>query len=382
MCNTLNEPARQIRHKLVFMQTYRVIGLMSGTSLDGVDLAYCIFHRVNGEWQYEITCADCLPYPDTWKNRLYNLIQTDIETYLKTDAEYGQYIGQLINEFIHRNGLSGKVDVIASHGQTIIHRPHLGFTAQIGSGAAIAETTHLPVVCNLRANDVAAGGQGAPVVPLTDKHLFAPYLFCLNLGGIANISCKLNNGGIVGYDICPNNLLLNYLAGKLGLPYDAGGQIAASGTVYLPLLEQLNQLPFYNLPFPKSLDADFVPQTVLPLLNRFTLPLPHLLCTCTEHIATQIARQVEQLYQLPVNTGCGNTMLITGGGAFNSFLIQRIAALSNAQTLIPDELTVNYKEALAMAFMSVLRLREEPNCLASVTGARTNTVNGCIYFAR
>ncbi|OWY21045.1 anhydro-N-acetylmuramic acid kinase [Sphingobacteriales bacterium UPWRP_1] len=364
------------------MQKYRIIGLMSGTSLDGVDLAYCLFHRVNGQWQYQITCADCLPYSDAWKNRLSNLIHTDIETYLKTDADYGYYLGQLLNEFIHRHHLHGKVDAIASHGQTIIHRPHLGFTAQIGSGAAIAETTHLPVVCNLRANDVAAGGQGAPVVPLTDNYLFAPYLFCLNLGGIANISCKLNNGGIVGYDICPNNLLLNYLSGKLGLPYDAGGQIAASGTPHLPLLEQLNQLPFYSLPFPKSLDADFVPQMVLPLLNRFNLPLPNLLCTCAEHIATQIAQQVELLYQLPVNPNCGRTLFITGGGAFNTYLVQRISALVNAQTLVPNELTVNYKEALAMAFMAVLRLRNEPNCLSSVTGARTNTVSGCIYFAR
>lgn len=365
------------------MNTYKVIGLMSGTSLDGIDLAYCTFHRVNNKWQYEIVCADCFPYSDEWKNRLSTLINTDIVTYLKTDAEYGHYLGQVINQFIEQHHLRGKVTCIASHGQTIIHQPHNGFTAQIGSGAHIAIACQLPVICNLRANDVAAGGQGAPVVPLTDLHLFTQYSFCLNLGGIANISCKLPNGGIIGYDICPNNLLLNHLAALQGLPYDAGGQLAAQGTLNPNLLAQLNQLPFYQQPYPKSLDAGFVPQTVLPIVNQYPLaPSQDLLCTCVEHIAQQIARQVNLLCtQNPMLQNKEAAMLVTGGGAFNTYLISRMQALLNLAVVVPDELSINYKEALAMAFMAVLRLREEPNCLSSVTGATLDTVGGCMYYA-
>ncbi|HRI27573.1 MAG TPA: anhydro-N-acetylmuramic acid kinase [Chitinophagales bacterium] len=364
------------------MQTYRIIGLMSGTSLDGLDIAYCTFTHHQNTWQYSITHAECIPYPDAWKQRLGGLIHTDIVTYLKTDAEYGFYIAQLVNGFMHRHGLMGKTDCIAWHGQTIIHQPQNRFTAQIGNGAELAVHTGVPVVCNLRANDVAAGGQGAPVVPITDKWLFPQYLFCLNIGGIANISCKLAGGGIIGYDICPANLLLNYLASLQGLPYDPNGNLAQSGSLHPPLLQQLNTLPFYGQPYPKSLDAGFVPNHILPLLQHAgTLPTTHLLHTATEHIATQIAAQVTLLLQqAQPDISLAPQMLITGGGAFNDYLVSRIAALSHIPCIVPHQLTVNYKEALAMAFMAALRLQGQPNCLSTVTGAAKDTIGGCIYL--
>ncbi len=355
---------------------------MSGTSLDGLDIAYCTFRLYKQKWQYKILNAECITYTNEWRERLANLVSKDLITYLATDADYGYYLGTLVNQFIEKHQLRGEVQHIASHGQTIIHRPNLHFSAQIGNGAAIAETTKLPVVCNLRANDIAAGGQGAPVVPFTDLYLFPEHRFCLNLGGIANISCKLSGQRIIGYDICPNNLILNYLANLLGKPYDSEGKLAESGNLHENLLAALNDLSYYQHPYPKSLDAGFVQQELLPLLSNVQIPMQDQLRTVAEHIAIQIARQIDLINQTEViDQQTQNTLLITGGGTFNTHLIQRIAASTSAQTIIPDSLTINYKEALAMAFMAVLRLRHQPNCLSSVTGATHNTVGGCIYYA-
>ncbi|QQS29401.1 MAG: anhydro-N-acetylmuramic acid kinase [Sphingobacteriales bacterium] len=364
------------------MKTYRIIGLMSGTSLDGLDIADCTFSYYRKRWRYRIHHATCIEYSDEWRERLATLIDKDLTTYLATDAEYGVYLGTLVNQFIEAHNLAGKIQIIASHGQTIIHRPDLHFSAQIGNGAAIAETTKLPVICNLRANDIAAGGQGAPVVPFTDLHLFLKHRFCLNLGGIANISCKLTGNRIIGYDICPNNLILNNLAHQLGYPYDNGGNLAAAGNIDSGLLDALNGLPYYRQPYPKSLDARFVPQILMPLLLNFRLPVQDKLRTIVEHIAIQTGLQTTLINQQEsIDPQTQNSMLITGGGAFNTFLISRIATFSGCNIIVPDSLTINYKEALAMAFMAVLRLQCQPNCLSSVTGATHNTVGGCVYYA-
>lgn len=364
------------------MNSYRIIGLMSGTSLDGLDIAYCSFRLYKQKWQYKILNAECISYTDEWRERLATLVSKDLITYLTTDADYGYYLGMLVNQFITKHQLLGKVQYIASHGQTIVHQPNLRFSAQIGNGAAIAETTKLPIICNLRANDIAAGGQGAPVVPFTDLNLFPEHRFCLNLGGIANISCKLSGQRIIGYDICPNNLILNYLANLMGKPYDSEGKLAESGNLHETLLTSLNDLPYYQRPYPKSLDAAFVQQEVLPVLLNYQIPVQDQLRTIVEHIAIQIAGQIVLINQNEdIDHQTQNTLLITGGGAFNTHLIQRIAALTSAKTIVPDHLTINYKEALAMAFMAVLRLRHQPNCLSSVTGATHNTVGGCVYFS-
>lgn len=365
------------------MSTYKVIGLMSGSSLDGVDLVYCKFENVAGKWQYEILETAYTPYPTKWKLRLRNLVLQNAITYIKTHTFYGHYLAELINQFIAQKEIDKQeIDFIASHGQTIFHQPDKLLTSQIGDGAAIAVKTGLPVICNFRTCDVALGGQGAPIVPIGDVHLFAEHRFCLNLGGIANISCKVNDERVIAYDTCASNLVLNKLAGHFNLDYDEGGKIAAQGKVHDDLLAELNSSWYYRKPYPKSLSGGWVNRVMLPIFNRFRVTPQGKLRTAVEHMAIQIATEINHIYEregIPPNPE--DSMLVTGGGALNTFLMERIADKAPVKVVIPDEDTVNFKEALIMGFIGVLRIREEVNCLSSVTGAKKDTVGGTIYYA-
>lgn len=364
------------------MKSYNVIGMMSGSSLDGIDLVYCTFEYDEGQWSYAIVQSEFIPYPHKWKLRLRNLVLQNAITYIKTHTFYGHYIGEVIQDFVKKYELEGKVDFIASHGQTIFHQPDKLLTSQIGDGAAIAIRTKIPVICNFRTNDVAVGGQGAPIVPIGDRHLFSDYRFCLNLGGIANISAEIDGKRIVAYDICACNLLLDRLAHEVDKDYDPEGQIAASGLIHPPLLEELNQSWYYNKSYPKSLSAGWVNKVILPIFRHYPIPIENLLRTVVEHIAQQIGRDIEHIYeQENMDKAEGEQLLITGGGAFNTFLIQRIQANTSLNVVVPDDVTVKFKEALIMAFVGVLRMRGEPNCLACVTGAKRDTVGGMIYHA-
>jgi anhydro-N-acetylmuramic acid kinase len=260
---------------------------------------------------------------------------------------------------------------VASHGHTIFHNPLLHYTTQIGEGAAIAAGCGLPVVCDFRTGDVAAGGQGAPLVPLGDELLFGDYDYCLNLGGFANISMQsLNNR--IAFDIVPANIILNHFANQRGKAYDPNGEIAASGQVQENLLQSLNDLAYYHIRPPKSLGREWVESEVLPLLSDTGLELEDAACTFCEHIAQQIAACLEN--------GPQKKMLVTGGGAFNTYLVQRITALTQVKLIVPDVKTVNYKEALVFAFLGLLRMQAKPNCLASVTGASHNVSGGAVYL--
>ncbi len=363
---------------------YRSIGLMSGSSLDGLDIAFVEFQEQGGKWNYEILQADCYAYPDDWVTKLKDAIYLSAKDYQLLHAEYGHFTGQQVNRFIEEHQLQYKVAVIASHGHTTFHIPDKKMTAQLGDGAAIAAVTQLPVVSDLRALDVAFGGQGAPIVPIGEKLLLGEYNFFLNLGGIANISAKENpssGSGFTAFDVCPANRVLNMLANELGAAYDDGGQIAASGTVNEALLEKLNALEYYQLPYPKSLANDFGTDIVYPIIKDSGIEIKDAARTFVEHIVVQLSNVIVTLSnQQPATSN--QRLLATGGGAFNTFLIKRLSENLkelNVEVIVPDKKLVNFKEALIMAFIGVLRWRQEYNVLSSVTGAVRDSIGGALW---
>ncbi|MBS1575626.1 MAG: anhydro-N-acetylmuramic acid kinase [Bacteroidetes bacterium] len=360
---------------------YRAIGIMSGSSLDGLDIVFTELHENAGKWSYEILNEDCSPYANEWTNKLSSAVSLSALEYQLLHTEYGHYIGREVNRFIEENHLHYKVALIASHGHTTFHIPAKKMTAQLGDGAAIAAETRLPVVTDLRALDVALGGQGAPIVPIGEKLLLGDYDYFLNIGGIANISSGKTDQHIA-FDICPANRVLNMLANETGKEFDDGGQMASGGSVDEKLLNELNGLSYYGKPYPKSLANDFGTDTVYPLMKKAGIAIPDALSTYTEHIALQIKNAITAISNHSQLTAHGSRLLITGGGAFNSFLIERITdqlKSINVSVIIPDEKLVKYKEALIMALIGVLRWREEYNVFSSVTGAVRDSIGGALW---
>ncbi|RFM29648.1 anhydro-N-acetylmuramic acid kinase [Deminuibacter soli] len=360
---------------------YRAIGIMSGSSLDGLDIVFAELDESRGKWSYTIQAAACYPYTPEWEQRLRNAVALPAYEYLLLHSAYGRYIGEKINEFIDANDLHHKVQLIASHGHTTVHAPQLGTTAQLGDGATIAAVTGINVVSDLRALDVALQGQGAPIVPMGEKLLLGDHKFFLNLGGIANIS--YNQSNYQAFDICPANRVLNMLAQLAGKPYDEGGQLAAGGQIHTALLTKLNALAYYKQAAPKSLANDFGTGVVFPLIQSFQLSVADALRTYTEHIVQQVTYAVNQLQ--PVPDAAGSTLLVTGGGAFNTFLINRLQQQLqplNVQVNVPDNELVQYKEALVMALLGVLRWREENTVMASVTGATRSSIGGAVWIGQ
>jgi anhydro-N-acetylmuramic acid kinase len=371
---------------------YRVIGLMSGSSLDGLDIAFVEFHEQAGAWTYEIKAAECYAYSEEWTERLKKAIRLNALDYQLLHTAYGHYTGQLVNAFIEEYGLHYQVQLIASHGHTTFHLPAQKMTGQLGDGAAIAAVTGINVVSDLRAMDVALGGNGAPIVPIGEKLLLKEYPLFLNIGGIANISCNLTDH-YTAFDVCPANRVLNMLAHKAGKPFDDGGQLAAGGTVLPELLKTLNALEYYHLPAPKSLANDFGTDVVYPLLTAAQIRIKDSwiqdsLRTYTEHIAIQVKNDLEPLVTSyrNGNPGAGKlNLLVTGGGAQNTFLVDRLKELLqeiNVEVVVPDKKLADYKEAVIMGLIGVLRWREENNVLASVTGATRNSIGGAVWIGQ
>lgn len=361
---------------------YRVIGLMSGSSLDGLDIAYVHLHETAGKWTYEIIRADCYEYTPEWVSRLANATRLNARDYLLLHTAYGAYTGELVNRFIADNGLQYQVQLIASHGHTTFHLPAQKMTGQLGDGAAIAAATGINTVTDLRAIDIALGGQGAPIVPIGEKTLLGNYDFFLNLGGIANVSLN-HPSKYIAFDICPANRVLNLLAQKEGKAFDEDGLMAASGKVDDGLLNKLNALPYYGEPYPKSLANDFGTDEVFPVVEAAGLNTRDALRTYVEHVAEQIRNAVEQL--LPLTRGGDLKLLATGGGALNGFMVQRLREVLqplNVTIEIPEKDIVQFKEALIMALIGVLRWREESNVLASVTGAQRNSIGGAVWMGQ
>ena len=343
---------------------------MSGTSLDGLDIAYCNFEFSENKWSFKINEAITVDFPNKLKDNLKSAIELSALDLTKLHNELGQFIGQSTTNFIESNNINPTdIDCVSSHGHTIFHQPELKLTTQIGNGANISAITKLPVICDFRTSDVALGGQGAPLVPIGDKMLFSEYDICINLGGIANISFSRHSERIA-YDICPVNIVLNKLAQELGFEYDKGGKIAESGKIDINLLEQLNSLTYYQELHPKSLGIEWIKTEVFPVINTSTNLLEDKLCTFIEHIALQLSNNIK---------GASKTVLLSGGGTFNSYLVQRIKENTPNKIIIPSIQIIDFKEALIFAFLGVLRIRNEINCLKSVTGASRDNIGGCIY---
>ena len=357
---------------------YRVIGIMSGSSLDGLDIAFTEFTETGGKWTFDILETDCIEYTNEWHEQLSEATMLPGMDYQLLHSAYGHYIGEQINQFIKVHHLQHKVHLIASHGHTTFHLPEKKMTAQLGDGAAIAAATGLPVVSDLRALDIALGGQGAPIVPIGEKLLFSGYDYFLNLGGIANISINAE-GKYLAFDVCAANRILNMLALETGVQYDEGGKIAASGNINNTLLKQLNELDYYGKPYPKSLSNSFGTDTVFPIIKNKGISTEDGLRTYTEHICLQIANAISNNKSQTDN----HKLLVTGGGAFNTFLIERLSALLNQigiEVIVPDEKIVMYKEAIIMGLIGILRWREEANVLPSVTGASKASIGGALWL--
>jgi anhydro-N-acetylmuramic acid kinase len=357
---------------------YKVIGLMSGSSLDGIDIAFVEFQEKGGNWNFEILHSSCKEYDKEWLAKLKNATELSAVDYQLLHTEYGKFLGEKVNEFIDENQLFHKVNLIGSHGHTTFHFPEKKMTHQLGDGAAMAAETRLPVVSDLRSLDVAFGGQGAPIVPIGEKLLFAEYHFFLNIGGIANISVNDENK-ITAFDICPANRVLNFLDEDKILEYDDGGKIAAAGTINIDLLEKLNSLEYYFLPSPKSLANSFGTDIIFPLIKDARLSTEDAMCTYVEHICLQIKKSLQPYFS---NSEI-KKLMITGGGGFNTFLIERLSKNLqeiNFEIYIPEEKVVKYKEALIMALLGILRWREQYTVLASVTGATQNSIGGALWL--
>jgi anhydro-N-acetylmuramic acid kinase len=371
---------------------YRVIGLMSGSSLDGLDIAYVHLHENGGKWNFEIIQAACLTYCEIWKKKLQLATTLNALEYQLLHTAYGHYIGEQVNSFINENNLHFQVQLIASHGHTTFHEPRKKMTAQVGDGAAIAAETGINVVSDLRAMDVAFGGQGAPIVPIGEKLLFSDFDFFLNLGGISNISQK-NKDGFIGFDICPANRVLNMLANEAGKEFDQNGELAASGKINTALLKELNSLGYYGHAYPKSLANNFGTEVIFPIIKRAAISIEDRLCTYVEHIVQQIKFAIEKL-QINIQHSTDSNLksqptnqklLASGGGALNTFLTERLKKTLeelNIETIIPAEKIIQYKEALVMALIGVLRWREEINVLSSVTGSRRNSIGGAVWIGQ
>lgn len=359
---------------------YRAIGLMSGSSLDGLDIVFAEFQEQGGQWSYEIIQAECTEYSPEWRKDLSEATQLTAADYLLLHARFGHYLGEQVNHFIEQNQLQYKVGLVASHGHTTFHIPSQKMTAQLGDGSAIASVTGLPVVSDLRTMDVASGGQGAPIVPMGEKILMRDYDLFLNIGGIANISVNKEQQ-YIAFDVCPANRVLNMLAADAGKEFDDKGTMAAEGEINELILSELNQLDYYKKSYPKSLANDFGVEVIYPLIKGKNISIENGLRTYTEHIAVQIYQAVASV----IRTTSDHKLLITGGGAFNDFLINRISELlkpSGVEIVIPDQKLVQYKEALIMAFLGVLRWREDNTVLASVTGAKRSTIGGALWMGQ
>lgn len=347
---------------------YRVIGLMSGTSLDGLDIA-CVDFVLKESWHFKLIASSTVAYPEVWKTRLVNLLDQDAITFAKTHHYYGRYLGEQCSSFIAEHQLKN-IDAISSHGQTIFHDPDQGFTIQIGNGSTLATSSGLPVISDLRSADMAYGGQGAPIVPLGEAFLWPEFSAFLNIGGISNISIH-NEDSIIGYDVCMGNLIMDMVAEQEGLNFDEDGRLAASGKVNDEILRELNQHPYLKISGPKSLDAGQVFHEFLPIIKKHNVTSANLLATLCEHIAMQIASATEQVE---------GSLFISGGGGLNSYLVSRIKHHCSCEIYIPSRQILEFKEAIIMAFLGLRRLRKQANVLASVTGASKDSINGSIYL--
>ena len=349
------------------MREFKVIGIMSGTSLDGIDIVYVNF-KLEQNWKYEIIYSNTYKYEKKWITLLQNISKEKINSIKKIDLDYTKVLSKYIIDFIDEFSIKD-IDFISSHGHTALHQPSKSLTYQIGNLPILAEYINQKVICDFRVQDVELGGQGAPLVPVGEEYLFPEYNTLINLGGFANITKRIKNN-IIAYDICPINIVFNYLSRMVELKYDDGGYIASTGNMNQDLYDHLQRINYYKQDPPKSLGIEWVNGQIHPILKKFqNVQVKDLMNTFSNHFAFQIAK----------NIGDHDEVLLTGGGAYNDYLIEKIKNLTNSKISIPDPKIIEYKEALIFSFLGLLRVLEINNCYSSVTGAKINHCSGKIY---
>lgn len=349
------------------MQSYKAIGIMSGTSLDGLDIVLCEF-SLKSRWNFSVLKSKTIDYSKAWKEKLFNAPNLSGLDLITLHKQFGQYIGESVLAFLKNTDY--KIDLIASHGHTVFHQPEKKLSLQIGDGNEIASRTGIKTITDFRSMDIALGGQGAPLVPIGDKLLFSEYNYCINIGGFANISFDKNDIRFA-YDICPANIVLNSLANKFGYPFDKGGKLGRIGKINWELFNELNNIDYYNKRYPKSLGKEWLDISFTPILNAFKISSEDQIRTIYEHIALQISSSVPNDNKYKV--------LLTGGSAYNTFLIELINQKTKSQIIIPDNIIIEYKEALIFAFLGILKLENKVNCLSSVTGAKRDSSSGVVF---
>lgn len=349
-----------------------ILGVMSGTSLDGIDYALCQFNIEDNKVKYCIIDTLYLPYTKLWKRKLSNAISLSTIEFLKLSNELGDLIGEQINNYIQNNHL--KVDYVSSHGHTVFHQPSKKFTSQIGNGANIYAKTQIPVICDFRNVDIAHFGQGAPLVPIGDQDLFSDYTSCINLGGIANISVNDDEGKRVAFDICPINMALNDLSLELGYEYDEDGKLSKTGIVKPKLLSKLNELNYYKQNIPKSLGREWYEEEFIQHLRNCESTIENKMATCVEHMSIQISNAIN-------NFQSHGKVLLTGGGTYNQTLIEKIREKlpTPIELIIPEKRLINFKEAIIFAYLGFLKINQKNNTLKSVTGANQDSIGGALY---
>jgi anhydro-N-acetylmuramic acid kinase len=350
------------------MKNYNVIGVMSGTSLDGLDIVYVKFTQ-NESWSFNIINSKTYKYEDSIADILNEISRKSLKEIKEIDLEYSKKLAKMINEFIDEFSIN-KIDFVSSHGHTAIHDPSNLITYQMGNLSTLSKEINQKVICDFRVQDVKLGGEGAPLVPVGEKYLFHEYDSFLNLGGFANIS-KHEGESIIAYDVCPVNIILNNLSKKIGKDYDDKGSIASSGKLIVNLYEELEKLEYYQSSPPKSLGIEWVDEYIFPLINKyFDYPTEDLLNTLSNHIANQISNNLKNL----------DKVLVSGGGAYNDYLIHLIRSKTDSEIIIPSKNIIEFKEALIFAFLGVLRLLNINNCYSSVTGASKDHCSGKIFL--
>ena len=347
------------------------IGVMSGTSLDGVDIVCCKFCYIGGEWSFSPIAGKVYPYSPEILERLKHSHELSGHDLAQLDVDYGRFLGGLVKSFLAENHCNPRF--VASHGYTVFHEPQKGLTLQIGSGAHIAAVSGIDTICDFRTKDVALGGNGAPLVPIGDQLLYGSYDYCLNLGGFANISYDNTDNQRIAYDICPMNIVANTLTRRIGLEFDKGGELGRKGVVDKELLSKLNSIPYYSQQPPKSLGREFVDAEILPLFGQRT-DIENLLATYYQHAAYQISRAIEDEEE--------KSVLLTGGGVYNGYFIECLKNSAHHYIEIPSEQEIDFKEAIIFAFLGVLRYLGLSNCLKTVTGAACDNIGGAIYLAK
>lgn len=361
------------------MEAYNILGLMSGSSCDGVDVALCKFWTSDQDIQYELEDTCTFAFPTDIKESLSQAAQLSNTKLKILETRFSRFLASNINAYL---GESKSVDYIASHGHTVLHDPASSYTVQIGAGSLIAAETNLATICDFRSLDMAYGGQGAPIAPIADKYLFPGHTFYLNLGGIVNISCNANSK-FIGYDIAPCNQMLNALSKTKGLEYDEGGKIASAGMINDDLLQKLLSHSYLQQGYPKSLDNSWVRDNYTTPILDYDDSIENRLHTSVEFMAQAISDELNKIATNEQLKLKGATMFCTGGGAFNEYLIKRLAfhcEQHSVKLVIPEAQIIEYKEAMLMALMGYLRITNQPNCMSSVTGASKDCSGGVIHY--